>query len=370
MHRVALISTNKFKFSETFIQKHREMLPFEVHYLHGGYLPNYFGNDRKFLAGIDNPEIETQKKKELKRKLQEAISNYLKEQNIEAVLAEYGMSGVEMMDICESLNIPLIAHFHGYDAYREDMLRDYGNRYPELFKKAAAVVVVSKHMHCAIEKMGCPSEKITRNPCGVDENLFHYTDAGKQPPVFLSVGRFDETKGQRFTILAFNEVLKKNPQAKLVMLGDGHLLDSCKTLSGTLKLSGAIEFRGAQLHQAVAKQMQQSRVYLQHSVTTPSNDTEGTPVSVLEAGLSGLPVIATLHGGIPDVVKHGETGFLVHEGDFTAMADYMLQLVLDDHKVSSMGKAANEFIRQNFTLKHHIDKLASVINACLVSAKT
>lgn len=370
MHRVALISTNRFKFSETFIQKHRELLPFEVHYLFGGYLPNYFGEGIPFLGGIDFPELVVAQDKEMKWQLQEAVANYLKENEIEAVLAEYGLSGVEMMDICESLNIPLIAHFHGFDAYRDDVMKDYRARYPVLFQKAKAVIAVSKHMQQRLEGMGCPPEKITWNPCGADEALFTFNAAANRENIFLTTGRFDDTKAPHLALLAFAEVYKSLPAYKMVMIGDGHLLESCKTLISALGISHAVEFAGVQSHNEVARFMQTAKVFVQHSVTTSANDTEGTPVAVLEAGLCGLPVVATKHGGIPDVVVHGETGFLVNEGDVSSMANYMRQLAAEDKLATQMGEKAHHHIRSQFTLRHHIDKLASVISACIQTGKT
>lgn len=365
MHRIALISTNKFKFSETFIQKHCGLLPFEVHYLYGGYLPNYFGNDEQFLFGIENPEQEVERHKEMKWQLQEAISEYLKEQNIKAVLTEYGISGVEMMDICEALQIPLIVHFHGYDAYRSDIMQDYGARYPELFQKASKVIVVSKHMQQRLMNLGCAESKIVYTPCGADEKLFQPCDAGKNPPVFLYTGRFDETKGPHLAILAFSELHKVHAQAKFVMIGDGHLLESCKILAKSLNVADAIEFKGALPQTEVAAYMQRVRAFVQHSVTTSMNDTEGTPVAVLEAGLSGLPVVSTLHGGIQDVVVHGETGFLVEEGDYKFMAEYMAKLASDSSLATQMGMKAHQRIKEQYTLAQHIKTLADAIISCI-----
>lgn len=365
MHRIALISTNKFKFSETFIQKHRELLPFEVHYLYGGYLPNYFGNDEPFLFGIENPEQEVERHKEMKWQLQEAVSGYLKENKIDGVLAEYGNSGVEMMEICASLQLPLIVHFHGFDAYRDDVMQYYGARYPEMFRKAHAVIAVSQHMRQRLVNLGCPPEKIFYNPYGPDDTLFRFGNVAQRQPVFLAVSRLDDTKAPQLTLLAFAEAHKQVPQSRLIMAGDGHLLESCKTLTRALQLTDVVEFPGVRTHQEIADFMQQAKVFVQHSVTTSANDTEGTPVAIIEACHSGLPVVSTIHAGIPDVVTHGVNGFLVQEGDVAAMARCMIQLAQDDALASEMGRRGNEIVRAEFTLSRHINQLAGVIASCI-----
>ena len=81
---------------------------------------------------------------------------------------------------------------------------------------------------------------------------------------------------------------------------------------------------------------------------------EGIPVSILEAGLAGLPVVSTFHSGIPEVVLHEETGFLVAEKDIDAMADYLIKLLSDRELLISTSKKAKEYISNNYTMDKHI----------------
>jgi hypothetical protein len=90
-----------------------------------------------------------------------------------------------------------------------------------------------------------------------------------------------------------------------------------------------VEFTGRLPHAEVAAALRGARALVQHSMATPEVKCEGTPVSVMEAGASGLPVVATRNGGIPDVVLDGRTGFLVEEGDVAAMAGRMIELARD-----------------------------------------
>ena len=358
MPNLAIVSINKDKYSETFIHNHVRLLPAHVHFLYGGYLPVYYGEGHSFLREEDLKGND-------KALLSEQVKHYLLQNNIDAVLAEYGPSGVEMMGICKEAGIPLIVHFHGYDAYREDMLRTYGDRYPELFENATAIIVVSNHMKEHLVTMGAPESKITKTVCGADESLFQYADAGKNPPTILSVGRFDETKGQHLSILAFNKVFKKNNQTRMVMVGDGHLLESCKILVKAFNLEDQISFKGSLAQQEIAYLMKQARVLIQHSVTTSENDREGTPVAILEAALSGLPVVSTFHGGIPDVIVDGENGFLVNEGDIDATVEAVLKLLNNPDLATGMGYANCQKVKENFTLNKHIDEVWSVILSCI-----
>lgn len=158
---------------------------------------------------------------------------------------------------------------------------------------------------------------------------FGGADPANAPPVFISVGSFREKKAPQLTIAAFSHVHHALPAARLRMIGEGALLDECKNLANDLGVAGAITFLGVKDHAVVEEEMRQARCFVQHSVVARSGDSEGTPVAVLEAGATGLPVVSTLHAGIPDVVIEGQTGFLVAEHDVEGMAERMLRLAQD-----------------------------------------
>jgi len=354
-HRLAIVSTNKSKYSETFIHAQVKGLPYRIFYLHTGYLPARYGED-------DLPLVKGKTDEEI---LKNAIKAFLIENKIEAVLAQYGPSGVKMMDICHALKIPLAVYFRGYDAYRQDMLDAYGRDYPKLFQLAAVLFVTSRAMQRQLERLGAVPEKIIYNPSGADTALFKYHDAGKNPPVFLATGRFEASKSPHLTILAFSKALPKIPNAKLIMAGEGYLLEACKILAKALKIEDAVEFKGIISQEEVAQLMSQCRAFLQHSVTTPANDTEGTPVAIMEASASGLPVIATNHAGIPEVVEHGRTGFLVEEGDIDSMAECIVKIGNDSKLAATLGQAGSAKIRETYTTARNIEKVTEVMDQLL-----
>ncbi|MCB9233697.1 MAG: glycosyltransferase [Bacteroidia bacterium] len=368
MISLALISINRNKYSETFIHNHVKRLPVRVHYFTGGYFPTEVSEgwegipvslDGRFRSGgiFGWPNVRISEK--------ERVKNYIKKHQISAVLAEYGPSGVEMMEICREMGLPLIVHFHGYDAYRNDMLAAYGGRYPELFRQAAAIIAVSRHMQSHLIDLGADPAKVHYTPCGPDEKLFTQADPGQNPPHFLAVGRFAETKCPQMTIRAFARVVAEIPEARLTFCGSGHLEEACNLLANELKIQTQVDFRGVLRHEEIAQQMLKARAFVQHSITTSENDLEGTPVSIQEAGLAGLPVVSTRHGGIVDVVVEGKTGFLGPENDLQSMAYSMLKLARDPNLAASIGAAAHQHIQQNFTLDLHLQKLWQVIESVL-----
>ena len=282
-----------------------------------------------------------------------------------AVLAEYGTAGVGAMAACRRAGIPLVVHFHGYDASQRDVLLENASTYPRLFEEAAAIVAVSRAMQQRLITMGAPSGKVYYNPYGVDCREFCGADPTKAAPSFVAVGRLTAKKAPETTLEAFAKVYRLWPTATLRIVGDGPLMTECRTRAGTLGIQDAVQFLGAQPPAVVREEMQRARCFVQHSVEASSGDSEGTPVAILEAGATGLPVVSTRHGGIPDVVIDGETGFLVDEDDVDGMAQCMLRLAEDPVLAGRLGDAARARIKSFFSMERSIAELWRIIQSCV-----
>ena len=209
--------------------------------------------------------------------------------------------------------------------------------------------------------LGAPKEKIFYNVYGVNTDSFSAGDVGRSPRQLLAVGRFVEKKAPYLTILAFAKALQQVPDAKLVMVGSGVLFDVCKQLVQSLKLEASITLHGALPHNEIAQLMMNSRAFTQHSLVPGSGDSEGTPVAVLEAQASGLPVISTKHAGIPDVVVHGETGYLVAEGDIDGMAEHMVAVLNDPQLAARLGAAGRARVLEQYSMKQSIARLKDIL---------
>ncbi|MEM0996699.1 MAG: glycosyltransferase [Bacteroidota bacterium] len=367
---IALISPNESAWSETFIRAQRELLPADVHYLYGAYLPRFRPDGRHFISDSYFREGLAYAKdrllqRELHSTLRQRIKTYLRKHQVRAILAQYGPTGVEMQDIARELDLPLTVHFHGFDVYDQSLLEEYSGQYSALFRQAAAIVGVSRAMVARLAEMGAPPEKLHWNPCGADLEQFSPTQPAQNPLRFLAAGRFSETKAPHLTLLAFAELVKTHPDARLTMAGEGPLKGACLSLVRALKLSNHVQLPGVMPHAQIAAEMQRSRAFVQHSLTAANGDSEGTPVAIMEAGAAGLPVVATRHAGIPDVVQSGKTGLLVEEGDVSGMAAALRKLVVDGALAGKMGAAAHRRIAAEFGLRDRVARLWSIIQSTL-----
>jgi len=289
------------------------------------------------------------------------VSSYLKKHKIDLVLVEYGKTAVNIMGACERAKIPFIVHFHGYDAYKHEIVERYGSRYKQMFQKTSGIIAVSKDMVQQLASLEAPKEKIWWIPSGANTSLFTKAMPEKSDPIFVSVGRFVEKKAPYLTLLAFKKVHDQYSQAKLVFAGDGPLLEICKEMSRAFHLEASVTFLGAVTHAKVAEIMRMARAFVLHCIRPANGDCEGTPNVIIEASASALPVVSTQHAGIKDVVVHEETGFLVEERDIDSMATHMMTLLEQPDLAATLGRAGRKRIVENFTIEKSVERVFQLI---------
>jgi glycosyltransferase involved in cell wall biosynthesis len=355
---LALVTNKPYKNSETFIKAQADLLPFSVNFFYGFKLPLQYEN----MPVYANTFYRKVKNHLIKEDVIKKTGQLFFKKNIDVVLAEYGMTGTLVLPVCKKLNIPLIVHFHGHDAVRKTILEAYGKQYIEMFNYASKIISVSHEMTKRLIKIGCPENKIVYNPYGPNDSFLELEPKYSKKQ-FVSIGRFVEKKAPHLTILAFNDVIKKHPDARLVMAGNGVLLDSSKDLVTALGIERNIIFPGYITPKDFKDLLKESVAFIQHSIEAQDGDMEGTPVAILEANAAGLPVVSTYHAGIPDVIIHKETGLLSKERDIKGMANNMLWILEHKDEAMKMGKKGKARIASNFSMKQHIKNLSDIIRS-------
>ena len=361
--RIVLVTPSKGAPSETFIQAHIARLPFTIIplYGHGWDLKN----DNEQLLWPMARRLESLSRKILPRldAFDLVLARHLSATRADAVLAEYGTTGASLVAACLRARVPLFVNFFGFDASRKHVLERYRSAYQRLFAASAGIVAISGAMRERLEQLGAPPARLHLNPCGADPQRFCGAEPANSAPLFVAVGRFVEKKAPYLTVLAFREVVQACPQARLAMVGDGPLLGPTKRLAGALGISSHVDFLGVQSPDQVSALMRGARAFVQHSLEADDGDSEGTPVAIVEAQMTGLPVVSTRHAGIPEVVLDGETGYLVAEGDAVEMGARMKLLATDAGLAGRLGDAARQRALSHFTMERHISALAAIIAA-------
>lgn len=261
----------------------------------------------------------------------------------DVVLAHFGDTAMEFFPLLESAGIPVVSHFNGFDLSRALRNKRYCRRLREFGSRFAAHVVVADYMRDALQAHGVPDNKIIKIPYGTPATSVVRSERNNQHGCrFLAVGRLVDKKRPDLTLRAFAVVAARDSNSRLVMIGDGARLESCKQLAASLEIGGRVDFLGSQPQRRVLSEFAKADVFVQHSATAADGDKEGWPVAIAEAAAAELPVVATRHASIPEQVIHGEGGFLCDEGDWQAMAQNMLALAADSDLRAKMGKAAKD----------------------------
>ena len=280
------------------------------------------------------------------------------------LLGQFGNVTHRLLESAKHSKTPLVAHFHGQDAYRHDILQAVGN-YEKLFEQASKLITVSNAMTQQLVSIGAPKSKIATIPYGIDCGFFRAADTATPTGKFVAVGRFVEKKAPHLTLFAFHQVLKRHPDARLTMLGSGPLLGACQDLVEYLGISGNVSFLGESSPETILSEMKAASCFVQHSVQASDGDSEGTPLAILEAQACSLPVVSTLHAGIQDAVLHDKTGWLVEEGDWQSMADHMIQILDKPALAREMGRNARQHIEAHYNLPHQVAKLHAALESVL-----
>ncbi|RED92305.1 glycosyltransferase [Marinoscillum furvescens] len=338
---VIIANLNKDKYSETYVRAYEEHLSHGIKLIHGGYPPTKTDQDETIID----------------------LEAYLRQTKAKMVFAHFGPMAVSMLPVCLNTGIPLMAYFHAYDIHHRDQIECYKADYLQLFQHVHALLASSKEIYNKLVALGAPEKKVHYLPAYVA--LEKFASDRKSEPSFevLAVGRFCTTKAPHLTLLAFAEVLKKAPNAQLTMVGDGELLETCITLATSLNIAQHVTFTGALSHEEIHQMMTRSSVFVQHSLTAPvTGDREGTPVAIMEAMASGLPVVSTDHAGIGELIEDGKTGFLVKEGDYSAMADRIATLLESPKLSAEIGTNASNAIRKHHEVANHMAIVSHLID--------
>lgn len=189
--------------------------------------------------------------------------------------------------------------------------------------------------------------------CGMNLNDFTFRDAEKVHSQvrarLLGVGRFVEKKGFKYLIDAAHLLHKSGVEFTLTLIGDGPLAEPLKQLAKEHQLGDRVLFAGQKSTAEVRAAMLESDVVIVPSVTSATGEKEGLPVVIMEAMATGVPVIASEHSGIPEIVQPGKTGILTPEKDARAIAQAITQVV--QQPSPEMIKNAYQLVEQNFNIE-------------------
>jgi glycosyltransferase involved in cell wall biosynthesis len=233
-----------------------------------------------------------------------------------------------------------------------------------IFHRVAMITTVSEALREKVLGLGVPPEKVQTIPNGINCRIFqplpkekirHQLHLPLDHKVILWVGRFVAIKGVEFLIQAIPEVLAKEPKALFILIGHGDCEEQIKRLVQQKGVTQVVKFTGKIPSEHIPLWMNAADILVLPSLN------EGRPNVVLEAMACEVPVVATNVGGIPEIVKEGENGFLVPPEDIPQLAKQLIKLLQDVSLRSTMGKIGRQMLfKMGLSWEQCAEKMKSV----------
>jgi glycosyltransferase involved in cell wall biosynthesis len=214
---------------------------------------------------------------------------------------------------------------------------------------------------------GFPAEKTVVHYTGVDTDFFRPNPNVVRGPIVLFVGRLDPLKGCEYLIRAMAHIQNVMPQIKLVVIGQGPLRKELEQQAAALLQN--FEFLGVQPPSVVRDWMNRATLFSAPSVVAESGEAEGFGMVFAESQAMGLPVVSFSTGGIPEVVAHDRTGFLVPERDWVSLAAKLLVLLQNRDLWSQFSEAGPARVKASFDIRRQATILENIYESVLTEWK-
>lgn len=286
--------------------------------------------------------------------------------------AHFAVDAAAALPLHRELGIPLIVTLHGYDATMNDQAlrstiagRIFLRRRAELRSGVRFFVCVSEHIRRQAIARGVAEDKLRLLPIGVDLSFFvpDPLQSKSLDPIVLFVGRLVEKKGCAHLIRAMALVEERHPTAKLLIVGDGPLLDPLRE-----QARAALHhctFLGTQPPSVVRDLMYRASVLAAPSIVAATGDTEGLPITLCEAQAIGLPIAAFRGPGVSEAVVENETALLSAPGDERCLGEAISTLLENRVLAVRLAHAGRSRAETHFSLETQTTRLEDLYDEVL-----
>ncbi|MBE9198295.1 MULTISPECIES: glycosyltransferase [unclassified Nodularia (in: cyanobacteria)] len=288
----------------------------------------------------------------------------LDSQPYDIIHCQFGMLGLEGMFLRDigAIKGKLITTFRGYDI--SWFVRKHGEHiYDSLFAQGDFFLANCEYFQKKAIKLGCNPQKLVVHGSGIDSSLFPFKV--RQPHIdgkirIATTGRLVEKKGIEYAIRAVAQVIKSYPNIEYNIIGDGLLKPDLQQIIDSLNITDQVQLVGWKTQPEIVEILDNSDIFIAPCITAKDGNQDAPVNTLKEAMIMGLPVISTLHGGIPELVNNGVSGFLVPERDSNAIASKLIYLIEHPEIWSTMGQAGHAYVESHYDLNRLNDRLVEI----------
>lgn len=293
------------------------------------------------------------------------------------VHSHFGHRGYFDMAVTRSAGIPHVVTFYGHDLSRLPRDPIWRRRFSELFGRAALFTVEGHHMKSLLVTLGCPEAKIRIRRHGADLERFPFVPrliGGDGTIKVLVAARFVEKKGIPYALRAIAEVARTRPGLRLTVVGDAkadeaegqRIKREVQSLLESEPLRHCSQWLGSVSIDDFMRIALEHHVFVQASLHAQDGDNEGgAPVSLIQLAATGMPIVATSHCDIPEIVLDGVTGALAPERNVPALAASLGRVLDSPDSWPRLGERARRHMEHAFEMSRCIADLEAIYDEAL-----
>ena len=268
----------------------------------------------------------------------------------ELIHAHYGTTGYKALKLKQQTKLPLVVSFYGSDAYWLPANQPrWKKRYQRLFQQAEAFIVKGPRMKQQLIKLGCLAKKIDIIDHGVRLDQIPFKIRKPTPKVkLLTACSLIDYKGIDVAIKAFKLIAGQFPQASLTIIGSGPEEEKIDQLIVESGLKKRLKRRPFMPINKLVKEVEKYHIFLHPSFISNDHKQEGIPTSIIERSASGMPIIATRHADIPEIIHDNQNGYLVAEQSEAELAEKLNHLIRHQELWQKFGRYGRQLVEKNF----------------------
>ena len=232
----------------------------------------------------------------------------------------------------------------------------------KLVDTARVIVTVSDYAKKFLqERFPERANRIRRIYNGLNLAEFGRADFSSAPPLILAVGRLIAKKGFADLIGACGLIAERGKSFQCEIIGEGPLENELRGQIERLNLQNRVVLPGAKPQREVRQRLAAANVFVLPSVIDPEGGMDNLPTVIMEAMATGLPIVSTKIGGIPEMVVENETGFLLRPGDAVALADAIEKVISNLSLAQKLGQAGRECAQEFFSIEKNVRELCALL---------
>ncbi len=291
------------------------------------------------------------------------LAKEIRDRGIEHLHAHFGTTAAGVARLASLLtDVP-----YTFTAHAKDIFHEYVNE-EMLGRKiadAAAVITVSDFNVSDLSERFPPSaNKIRRIYNGLPLERYPYSEPKNRAPKIVAVGRLVEKKGFSDLIDACALLVKSDVRFECEIIGGGDLNESLHAQIQQLGLTDCVTLTGPLPQQEVHKAIRDAAVCAAPCITATTGDRDGLPTVLLESMALGTPCVSTAVTGIPEIIRHEETGLLIPEREPATLATAIQRLLVDGPLRVHLSKAARELFEHNFSIDANTARMRETFAEC------